>query len=475
MAVIKIVDPVTRIEGHLKVAITIDTVNGVTKITSAKCTGTLFRGFETILNGRDPRDATILTQRICGVCPVSHAVASTSALEAAAVFTVPTNARILRNLVLGANFLQSHILHFYLLAAPDFVSAPAGAPWNPAWNVDMRAGLNSVSGHLPLAIEARRHAHEMGAVFGGRMPTPHTYVAGGFTSVPNATLISKFRTHLTWLINFIQNTYIPDVQAVAGVYSDYGKIGRGHRNFLAYGVFDLNNAGTSKLFKRGAVFNTALSTVQALDINSITESVAYSWYQDGAAPLNPANGVTQPVYPKTNAYSWLKSPRYAGKPMEAGPLARMWVNGDYRVGVSVLDRHMARAKEALKIAQAMDGWLNQFVSGGAVYKTFATPANATGVGLTEAARGALGHWVKITNGKIGSYQIITPTCWNASPRDQTTRGPIEQALIGTPIEDPDQPIEALRVIHSFDPCLSCAVHVMRPNGKPLVIQAGLNR
>lgn len=478
MATVTIVDPVTRIEGHLKIQITIDKVGGITQITDAQCTGTMFRGFEKILTGRDPKDATVLTQRICGVCPVSHSMASTLGLESAAAFTAPANARIMRNLVLGANFLQSHILHFYLLTAPDFVATPASAPWTPSWNVDMRIGLDSVSAHIPLAVEARRRAHEMGAVFGGRLPHPHTSVAGGHTVALNSTtlspLVARFQANLTWLTNFIQNTYIPDVQAVSNTYSDFHSIGEGPANFIAYGVFDQNDAGTKKLLKRGVVLNTDPSGVTPLNLNSITEAVNYSWYKNYATPLNPAKGVTTPQYPKADAYSWLKAPRYANMPMEAGPLARMWVTGAYRTGVSVMDRHYARAQEALKIAKAMNGWLGQLSSGTPVYNTFTTPASGTGVGLTEAARGALGHWVSIAGGKIANYQIITPTCWNASPKDDNgVQGPIEQALIGTPIEDPGQPIEALRVIHSFDPCLSCAVHVMRPNGKPLVIQAGL--
>ncbi|MFZ2444951.1 MAG: nickel-dependent hydrogenase large subunit [Syntrophobacteraceae bacterium] len=474
MATVTVIDPVTRIEGHLKVEITIDSVGGLTQVTDAKCTGTLFRGFETVLAGRDPRDATVLTQRICGVCPVSHALASTLALESAAEFTAPTNARLLRNLVLGANFLQSHILHFYLLAAPDYVAAPAGAPWSPAWSVDMRTGLGTVSGHIPTAVTARRRAHEMGAVFGGRMPAPHTYVAGGFTSLPDSASITKFRSHLTWLTNFIQNTYIPDVEMVANMYSDFFKIGKGPGNFIAYGVFDQNSSGSSKLLRRGAVLNSAPTNVADINLNSITEAINYSWYQDSSAARNPSNGRTVPSYPKTNAYSWLKAPRYSNRPMEAGPLARMWINGDYRNGVSVMDRHYARAQEALKIAQAMNTWLGQLSTSGAVYSTFKVPASGSGTGLTEAARGALGHWVSYTAGKIANYQVITPTCWNASPQDGSrVKGPMEQALIGTPIQDESQPIEALRVIHSFDPCLSCAVHVMRPNGKPVVIRAGL--
>jgi len=209
--------------------------------------------------------------------------------------------------------------------------------------------------------------------------------------------------------------------------------------------------------------------------------VTYSWYADSTNNMNPANGSTVTVDPatKTTAYSWLKSPRYNNAPMECGPLARMWVNGDYRTGVSVMDRHMARAQEALKIAEAMSGWLSQLATGGAVYNTFTVPYGKTGVGLTEAPRGALGHWLSIaatgttspTDGPaIGNYQVITPTCWNASPKDSSNvHGPIEQALTGTKVSNATMPIEVVRVIHSFDPCLSCAVHVMRPEGKPVVV------
>jgi hydrogenase large subunit len=475
MATVTIMDPVTRIEGHMKVKLTIDQKNGQLQVVDARCTGTLFRGFETLLQGRDPWDAPILTSRICGVCPVSHSVAAVLALEAAAKQPAPTNARILRNLVQGANFVQSHVLHFYLLAALDYVPAPQSAPWTPLWQVGLiqDAALTSVSGHLPQAIEARRRAHEMGAIFGGRMPLPHTYVPGGFTSVPSSDRIQKFRSHLTWLKSFIENVYLPDVTTVAAFYSDYQKIGKGCGRLLSYGVFDEDDAGNVKLLDRGLVNVNDPNTVSPVSFPSITESVKYSWYADSTNNLAPAAGSTQPIYPKTNAYSWLKAPRYGGNPCEAGALARMWVSGDYRDGVSVMDRHAARAHEALKVAVAMDGWLNELTQGAAVYKNYDTPTSGSGVGATEAPRGALAHWVKISSSKVSLYQVITPTCWNASPRDdKQVPGPMEQALIGTPIVDAARPVEALRVIHSFDPCLSCAVHVVRPGKNPVVVHTG---
>ncbi len=477
MATIKIIDPVTRLEGHQKITVQIDTVGGIQKVVDAWSTGTLFRGFENILINRAPDDAQHITQRICGVCPVSHGMAAVKALDKAANLAVPENARIMRNLVLGSNYIASHILHFYHLTAPDFIDGPSMPPWQPAWSVDRRldtATTTALVNNYVKALDMRRQAHEMGALFGGRLPHPPAYLPGGFTTQPNATRISKFKSYLAALIPFIQNTYIKDVNTLGTYYPDYFTIGSGYGNLLAYGVFDLDSLGNNKLLAAGRVVKGA-STVQPVDINAITEQITYSWYADTTNNLNPANGVTTPVDPaqKTKAYSWLKAPRYLNTPYEAGPLARMWVNGDYRKGISVMDRHLARAQEALKVAQAMNTWVNQLQAGQPVYKNWDSPAAASAVGLTEAPRGALGHWLQIASGKIARYQVITPTCWNASPRDaKNVRGPIEQALIGTPVKDINQPVEVLRVIHSYDPCLSCAVHVMRPQGEKKIFVTG---
>lgn len=458
------IDPITRIEGHMKVNVIID--GGA--VQEAECSGTLFRGFETLLQGRNPWDAPVITQRICGVCPVSHGMASVKALDAAAGITPPANATQLRNLVLGANFIQSHILHFYLLAAPDFIKMPDSSPWASAWNsnvIDSGLSVDLLGG-----IEARRRAHEMGTIFGGRNPAPHAYIPGGFTSVPTAERISEFRGHLHWLSNFISQSYEPDVYALAAAYDQYYNRGIGYQRFLAYGVFDSVDPGGEKLLRGGFKDSTEANSSN-LSSDNITESVKFSWYS-GQDDLHPADGVTEPVDPhsKTGAYSWLKAPRYLDQPVEVGPLARMWVNGDYREGVSVMDRHIARALEAEKIADAMVDWLDALNPGEKVSSTNQIPFAGTGVGLTEAPRGALGHWVDINEGAISHYQIITPTCWNASPKGSNNlRGPMEEALLGTPVKDEAQPIEVLRVIHSFDPCLSCAVHVMRPNGKPVVV------
>ncbi len=484
MAQITIVDPVTRIEGHMKVQVTIDTVGGKQQVTDAQCTGTQFRGFEKILVGRDTKDAPYITQRICGVCPVSHATAAALAIEHAAGITVPTNARILRNLVLGANFIQSHILHFYLLAALDYITPPASAPWTPTWNVDLMrsSSLQQIVTNFVTAVTMRRQAHEMAAIFAGRMPGLSAIQAGGFTTKPTSSMISSFNGYLNDLINFINNNYVPDVQLLSNTYSDYHQVGKGPGNLIAYGVFDLDStANPQRLLKRGVVYSTNNTSVRTLSTSSITESVTNSWYDNATNNLNPTKGTTVTVDPatKTNAYSWLKAPRYSTHPCEAGPLARMWINGDYRQGISVMDRHMARALETQKIGDAMLTWLDQLTVGGSEYTPVTAPFSKAGEGLTEAPRGALGHWMSTApnttlapNGtaSIGNYQIITPTCWNASPRDTSSvRGPMEQALIGTPVAIATQPVEVLRVVHSFDPCMSCAVHVMRPDGKPVTI------
>jgi hydrogenase large subunit len=484
MAQITIVDPVTRIEGHMKVQVTIDTVGGKQQVTDAQCTGTQFRGFEKILVGRDTKDAPYITQRICGVCPVSHGTAASLAIEHAAGVTVPTNARILRNLVLGANFIQSHILHFYLLAALDYITPPASAPWTPVWNVDLMrsSSMQQIATDFTTAVTMRREAHEMAAILAGRMPGLSAIQAGGFTTKPTSSMISKFTGYLNTLIGFINNNYVPDVQLLSSAYSDYHQIGKGPGNLIAYGVFDLDDTSNpSRLLKRGVVYNTANTTVKTLSTSSITESVTNSWYDNSTNNLTPMKGSTVTVDPATkpSAYSWLKAPRYKNLPCEAGPLARMWVNGDYRQGISVMDRHMARALEAQKVADAMLGWLDQITEGASEYTPVTAPFSKSGEGLTEAPRGALGHWLTTSpsttlapNGQtaIGSYQVITPTCWNASPKDTSgVRGPLEAALIGTPVTVAAQPVEVLRVVHSFDPCMSCAVHVMRPDGKPVTI------
>ena len=289
MATITIVDPVTRIEGHMKVQVTIDTVGGKQQVTDAQCTGTQFRGFEKILVGRDTKDAPYITERICGACPVSHATAASMALEHAAGVTIPTNARILRNLVLGANFIQSHILHFYLLAALDYITPPASAPWTPVWNVDLMrsSSMSQIGTNFITAVAMRREAHEMAAILAGRMPGLSAIQAGGFSTKPTSSMISSFSGYLNTLINFINNNYVPDAQLLSSVYTDYHQIGKGPGNLIAYGVFDLDDTSNpSRLLKRGVVYSSNPTSVRTVSTSSIT----------GASPIP---GTTTPPITST--------------------------------------------------------------------------------------------------------------------------------------------------------------------------------
>lgn len=463
--IVAAIDPVTRIEGHLKVEVAIDTVGGVQQVTDVRTVGTLFRGFEKVLQGRDPRDAPLLTSRICGVCPTSHSMASVLALDHVSGMPLATAARHLRNLVHGACFLESHILHFYLLSLPDYIHGPGMPPWTPGFEMDRRVDKASADlflGHYLEAIAMRRRCHEIGAIFGGKLPHTPAYIAGGFTAVPSQPNMDAFLAGLNEVLAFIETRYLPDAERLSSLYSDYFFIGRGTGNLLSYGAFELDNAGISKLFQSGRIVGGA-GAVQTFSAAAIAEDVTRSWYNNADNNLHPSVGETNAEYPKAGGYSWLKAPRYGGVPYECGPLARMWMNGEYTNGVSVMDRIRARAYEARKLALAMREWLTGFRAGAVVVKEdWPAPQTAEASGLTEAPRGALGHWVAIEGGVISRYQVITPTCWTISPRDGAGQlGPLEQALLGTPVANAAHPVEVLRVIHSVDPCLDCATHVMR--------------
>ena len=471
------IDPVTRIEGHLKVEVDIDTVNGVQQVVDARSVGTLFRGFERILQGRDPRDAPLITSRICGVCPTAHSQASVLMLDQAFNAQPTDTGRILRNLVHGACFVESDILHFYLLSLPDFIKGPGMAPWLPGWELGRRLDHRSedqLRAHYLQAIDLRRKAHEMGAIFGGKLPHTPAFVPGGFTAEPTSQAKSDFNALLTEILDFTRNVYLPDVELLSALYKDYFSIGKGYGNLMSFGVFRLNASGSSLLFDRGRILD-GQSSASSVNAANITEQVTHSWYEESTNDHHPSVGVTEPQHPKNGAYSWLKAPRYSDVNYECGPISRMMISGEYSNGVSVMDRHRARAFECLAILEAMNGWISALPTGQSPTTQPDPIQNSSFAGLTEAPRGALGHWIDIEDGKISRYQVITPTCWNCSPRDTAgTRGPMEEALIGVPVENIDQPIEVLRVIHSFDPCLDCATHVCRPGEAPHLIYGGLN-
>jgi hydrogenase large subunit len=472
------VDPITRIEGHLSIECQVD--GG--KCIDAQTTGTLFRGLELILQGHDPRDAQDYVQRICSVCPVTHGTAAAFALDDAFGLTgqIPDNGRIVRNLILGSNYLHSHILHFYHLAALDYVTAPNLPPLVPQYTGDYRlpAAVNAAAvQHYLTALEMRKMAHTMLATWAGRIPGQRAIVPGGSSATVDAEKIVQSKFILAQITDFIDNVYIPDVLAVAKVYSDWASIGVGCKNLMTYGGFPQDNKGWNgkRFYSNGVYIN---GQAGAFDPTQIGEDVKYSWYKDGI-PKDPYHAVITPEPDKPAGYTWLKSPRYNGNVMEVGPLAKLFINQDSTLlgavaslglkpenAFSVMGRHAARAVDASNVAHAMADWLMQLTPGAPTCVPNEVPQHAEGMGLNDAERGALGHWIVIDDYKISVYNAIVPTTWNASPRDDNGQpGSMEQALIGTPVKDPDNPIELVRVVRSFDPCLACAIHLITPDRK----------
>jgi hydrogenase large subunit len=460
------IDPVTRIEGHLKIEVE---VKGG-KVVDAKCSGGMFRGFENILTGRDPRDASQIVQRICGVCPTAHATASSLALDDAFGVKLTDNGRVARNLILGANFLQSHILHFYHLAALDYVNGPEVAPFIPRYkNNDVRLdpATNQVGVDQYLeALEIRKICHEMVALLGGRMPHVQGIVVGGTTEIPTREKLNEYKKRFKVVRKFVEEKYLPLIYLLAGPYGDLLKTGSGYQNCIAYGVFPLDSKGNT-LLKSGVYTDGKYSD---FDSDNIKEFVKHSFFADSTTGLHPSEGKTVPDPEKATGYSFIKSPRYKGKAHEVGPLARMWITnpelspvGQKALGVkrmrdvgdaafSILGRHVARAEETLLIAKQMEQWLDEAKPGAETFVPAPIPENSEGIGLTEAPRGALLHYIDIKNSVIANYQITSATIWNANPMDDMgQRGPIEQALIGVPVPDVDNPVNVGRLIRSFDP------------------------
>ena len=462
-AITKTIDPITRIEGHLGVKIE---VKGF-KVADAWSSGLLWRGFEHILLGRDPRDAPIITSRICGVCHAVHRLTSILALEDAADVAPTPDAIRIRNIEQGINFVYSHAAHIFVLAGQDYDLYGLVPGLSEGKNVDQYYAILK-----EVVLPAQRLCHEIGAIFGGKTPHHMTTLPGGGTCVPteNAIDAGLARMHE---IEAVINTYAPAVLDFLDAHkSELKGFGVGCGNFLSYGVFpdpdDPKNLGKF-LLKRGVFID---GKPQSLDVDKITEAVKHSWYTDDSGGKPAEEIPPQAYYGKQGAYSWLKSPRYDGKVCEVGPLARMVVSGYYEPKASLYDRLKARALELVLVMENVERWITELTPGAKVYVPYENPESAMGTGLWEAPRGANGHWVKIKDKKIGHYQVVSPTNWNASPRDELgQRGPIEQALIGTPIDDLAKPTNALKTVRSFDPCIACAVHVVTMNGKSLTVES----
>ena len=563
-----VVDPITRIEGHLRIEAQMDG----NRIAQAYSSGTMVRGIEIILRDRDPRDAWAFAQRICGVCTLVHGIASVRSVEDALNYPVPPNAQLIRNLMIGAQYIHDHVMHFYHLHALDWVdvvsalsadpkatsdlaqslsnyskSSPgyfsdmkkklktfveggqlgifANGYWgHPAYKLPPEANLMAVSHYLE-ALSWQRDVARLHAIFGGKNPHPN-FVVGGVPcpidlnsdSAINSARFADVQDIIRKMQDFVDQVYVPDTLAIAGFYKDWGSRGEGIGNFMTYGDFPAQGMDdpSSYLIPSGVILNRDLSTIHEVDMNSpehIKEFISHSWYDYSGGKdqgLHPYDGETelnytgpQPPYEQLDvdqSYSWLKSPRWKGKAMEVGPLARvlmLYASGheqtkelvnmtlsklDVPVDAlfSTLGRTAARTLETKVIADNMQVWYNNLVANvkAGDTKTFnetlwepsSWPSQAKGVGFMEAPRGGLAHWIVIENQKISNYQAVVPSTWNAGPRDsQGQSGPYEAALEDNhEMHDPKQPIEILRTIHSFDPCIACAVHVTDPDGEELV-------
>jgi hydrogenase large subunit len=450
-------DPISRIEGHLR--IDLDLRDNIVK--SAISCGTSFRGFEIFLRDRDPRDAVHLTQRICGVCPIPHSTCASMAFEQAAGITINTQALLLRNLIEASNFIDSHLLHFYALVLPDYVAGipTAGnwprdvAPriWEDRGGIDVNALISHFLGHL----DARRSCVGIAALLGGKLPHGVGIVPGGATAYVTAETKATLRTLVARIRTFVTSSYGPDARWLTDTFVEYQTIGASNCDFLSYGGYA--EPSGERLFPAGVASGSASSGES--DVGQITESVARSRlvYK---SPISPSQGETELDLARTDAYSFSKAARYSGRPMEVGPLARAVVAKRAPSYRGVMARHITRAEEAALLVAKMETWIELLELEVSACPTFPTPpVTGVGAGLVEAPRGALGHWLTIENSVISRYQVISPTTWNGSPRDENAQpGPIEKALEGVSVKDPEDPIEVMRIVHSFDPCLQCAVH-----------------
>lgn len=456
------VDPVGRTEGHLGITLAIEK----NKVTEAHAFSPVYRGFEKIMIGRDPREAQDLPTRICGVCPMVHSVCGSKNLEK--LFGVPynENARLMRNIAHATTMVGDHVLHFYHLASLDFVKGPEKPPFIPRYGNDFRIPQkenDEIVGHYIQALEIRRIAEEAAALFAGKLPHAITFVPGGVTETPTKEKVAAWKERFVRLRSFVNDVWLKDVEAVAKYYPDYGKIGNGAPDFMSFGVFELDNADARHFYRRGAFLD---GKVEDLDLGKITEDVAHSWQEgaDGKHPFDPDTKTANPD--KKGGYSFITSAKYKGRPVEVGPFARLKVSGQMQGNASVLNRHLSRVLEAQHLLPALEEWVSQLKLGeSGMIAQMPVPKEGMSYGLSEAPRGACGHWMKVENHKISHWQTIPATNWNGSPRDaKGNPGPFEMALLNTPIADPNIPVEAMRVIRSFDPCMACSVHVITPQG-----------
>ena len=455
MAKMIIINPVTRVSGFMEIQADIEN----NQVVDAKTEGLLFRGFEKMLVGRSPFDAIYFTQRICGICSTAHSIASSLALEDAFGIIPPEQGRYLRDIVHGCEFLQNHIRHFYQYTIPDYVKLPEDYPLFQAEHSDFRLPKEMNDRLIKdyfASLEISRSAHEMLAVLGGKAPHNHGIFIGGITTRATTDKIIKIKSILHSILQFIDDIMIPDVYTIAKYYDDYYMLGGGYGNLLSFGCFnDYKELGT--LYLNPLVHTNGITSI--FNPENITEETDYAWYKDGQDISRPYEDNQDADMKKSKAYSWVKAPRYNNLPFETGPLARQWLTGEYRRGISTMDRTIARVLEARKIAKIMEILLDKLIPDISVQEEYIIPNTTIGKGLVDTTRGALGHWLIIRDKLISFYQIITPSAWNLSTRSSKMRGSAEQALIGTSISDMNTPVELGRIIRSYAPCISCATHV----------------
>jgi hydrogenase large subunit len=557
-----VIDPITRIEGHLRIDCEVD--GG--KVTNAWASGTMWRGVEQILLGRDPRDAWAITQRFCGVCTTVHAIASVRAVENALQMSVPKNAQYIRNLMIAAHAIHDEIVHFYHLSALDWVDVTSAAKADPkataalgeslsAWpnnGVEVQTATkerltnligsgqlgifaNGYWGHPAMklspevnllavthylqALDIQRKANKIVSILGSKTPHIQNVAVGGVSnpialnsqSVLTIERLLAVKEAIDELGQFITQVYTVDVAAIAAFYPEWTTIGKGVTNYMACPDFPLDEKGTKFMTSGGYIANGDLATMKpittfgdALLDDNVAESVKHAWYKGGKGPLHPYKGETEAEYTEfqdNGKYSFVKSPTFAGKPAQVGPLARVLCAvavkdeaitkhltrllgivesvGKFKVPLgalhSTIGRHAARAvmcARNVEILEAQWDLLMTNIAAGDSH-TFEKPVfpqhEVSGFGFHEAPRGLLSHWIVIDKGVIKNYQAVVPTTWNAAPRNENDElGPYEASLVGTPLADPELPLEVLRTIHSFDPCLACAVHLVDPARRDII-------
>ncbi|GAB6181474.1 nickel-dependent hydrogenase large subunit [Desulfotomaculum defluvii] len=447
--------PVTRLSGLLSVEIVMD--RG--RVSNANASGTMYRGIEYVMKDRHVTDAVYMTQRVCGICSLAHGAVASYLLDELYDNELSENAQYLRNIMLAADFLQNHIRHFYFFSLPDYAKMPDQPPFQ---GQNLKDGRLSVQDNARLvehyfrSVLASQECHQLLTLFGGKAPNQHSFVHGGVAVAPTADKINQAMALIGNVHRFVKECIIPDTELISRVYSDYFKLGQTPKRLLSFGMFRLGSKNQQNLWQGGVLTGNQISIP---NLQLISEDVTNSWYL-------PVDGETLPAPHKPGAYTYIKAMQYAGQPIEVGPLARMLINGFYRGGTSTMDRINARSLETLLITELVIEWLGKLVSGPPPIQQKERLVREQAVAATDVMRGTLLHGVNLRGENVEKYKIITPSNWNFSPKDNKGQlGPVEAALIGTVIPNPDLVNTVLgRIIRSFDPCINCGTHVMNAKG-----------